>query len=450
MRRIIQATLAIICLLPAGLRAQVEVSQEAKVLSLQDAMDYAVKHNDSAKNARLSVLVQKAQNAEVTGLALPNVSSTGQYLDYFNPLKSFIPGEFFGAPGTFIPVQFTPKYNVQASATASQILFDGSVMVALQAKKAILELSRQSARLTEENLRYNVQKAYYAIVIARKNFELIKQSMIASRQANYEVFENYKAGLIEKLESDRSQVQLNNLATDSMRVANMIELSEKVFKLNIGMDMDQPIVLTDTVFEQNLSEAGSLLNEMEDYNNRTEYNLVQSQLNLNQYNLKRHRLSGLPSLAAFASMGYNSSGNKFQDITYGNNYLFSSYYGLRINWPIFDGAQRYNRVRQAKIAVEKSYNNLDLIKKSIDFQVDQSRTNYKNNLLMLESQRRNLDLANNVFTLAQNKYKAGVGSNLEVTTAQNQLLYAQTNYFNSMLDVVNAKTDLQKALGQFR
>ena len=115
--------------------------------------------------------------------------------------------------------------------------------------------------------------------------------------------------------------------------------------------------------------------------------------------------------------------------------------------PIFNGLLRQNQVKEARINVEKSKNNIEYIKQTIDFQAASSRTTMKNAMLQVQSQHRNLDLSNDVLDLAQRKYKAGVGSNLEVTQAQTDQLRAQTNYFSALLDLINSEADLKKALG---
>ena len=115
--------------------------------------------------------------------------------------------------------------------------------------------------------------------------------------------------------------------------------------------------------------------------------------------------------------------------------------------PIFNGFMRKNQVTEAKLNIEKTKNNIEAVKQGIDFQVSTSRTNLKNAILQTQSQHRNLDLSNDVLELAQKKYKAGVGSSMEVTQAQTEMLRAQNNYFSALLDIINAEADLKKALG---
>lgn len=451
MRRLLYKTTLALSLLPFAMYGQTEVSQEPVTLSLEDAMKYAVKHNASTKNARLDLKIQKAKNAEITGIALPQVSAKGEFNDYLNPIQSFVPAEFIGGPsGTFVAVPFTPKFSTTASASASQVLFDGSVMVALQARNALIKLSQQSVSMSEEELRYNVQKAYYAFVIAKQQFKILTNSMAVVRSSANDMKAVYKEGLIEKLEVDKITVQLNNLISDSIRIDGMMTVVEQLLKYQMGMDMEQQIVLTDTAVDINMNTVSDMLSITDfDYQDRTEFKLMESKLNLNKYDLKRHKFSGLPSLAAFGTAAYTYSTNTFADV-FKEQYIFYSLVGLQLRVPIFDGLQRHNRVVQAKYAVKKSENELENLKLAIDFNLASSKTTLKNAILASETKKRNLDLANTVLDVAYKKYKAGVGSNSEVTLAQSEMLKAQNDYFQSMLDVVNAKSDIQKALGKFK
>lgn len=424
--------------------------QGATPLSLQDAITFAIGNNDSIKNARLDVLIQKAKNAEITGIALPQISGSGQAIAYPQVVQSFIPGEFFGgAPGSFTPVQFTPKYGNTLSLSANQVLFDGSILVALQARKAIIQLTEQSTQLTVENVRYNVIQAYYALVVAQRQFEILKSSLTTFRSLLHDTRAIYDAGLAEKIEVDRSTVAVNNLATDSLRVGSLLAVSEQLLKYRMGMDINQPIILTDTSLSQTVTTAQSLLTSELDYQNITLYRLLESQLTLNEFDLKRHRFSGLPRLAAFGGYTHTYSTDKFSDL-FSNNYINYSNVGLQLNIPIFDGNQRRNRVKQAKLTIEKTKNTMHAARLGLEFQTSASRTTLRNNLLTLQNQEANLDLANTVFDLAQRKYKEGVGSSVEVSQAQQAYLQAQTSYFQTLLDVNASGTDLQRSLGLLR
>lgn len=435
-------------LLPMQLLAQND--NNVLELSLEDAMSLAVRNNYQAKNARFDIDNQRAVNAEVTGRAYPNISGKGEFNAYPNPVKSFIPASFMGGPaGTFTAVQFTPTYSATGSLTASQLLFDGSVMVALQARKTLLKLYKQSSKLTEQEVRYNINVAYNSLVVAQKQFDILKESIAYARKMSEDMTVMYDNGFIERIELDRTKVNVNNLASDSLKIGNALTVNEQMLKYLMGLPNHQEIVLIDTSLSEQFSDATALLMEEVDYMDRMDFRVLQTQLDLNKYDLKRHKLSGLPQLSVFGNLAITNAANDFTPITQIDKYISYSLVGAQLNIPLFDGLQRRNRVKQAEISVMKTQNQIDNLKLGIDFQKNQSRTTLKNALLTMNNQKRNLDLARNVLRLAKTKYDAGVGSNTEVSLAQTDLLTAQNNYFQSLLDVVNAQADLKKALGEY-
>jgi len=440
--------LALVWLNQVTATAQESNQENAKMLSLKEATSYALQHHNNAKNARLDVLIQEAVNAEVTANALPRINGKSEFIKYFDAPKSFIPGEFFQKPGTFQAVQFTPNYTSNLGISGNQILFDGSVFVALQARKTILDLMTQKANLTEEEIRYNVQKAYHSLVIAQKQFQIVKGSLANLRKMAQEQLAIYDQGFIEKIDIDRSNITINNLAADSLSISNLLSVSEQLLKFNMGMEMKTPIILIDTALDQHLVEAMSLANQ-EQVNNRTEMSLMQTQLKLNEYNLRRYQLSRIPSLIAFGNMGYNYASNDFKAM-FNSKYIWSSFAGLQLNIPIFNGLLVRNQIKEAQLNLMKSKNSIEGLQLAIDFETQAAKTALKNSLLQAESQKRNLALSNSVLDLAEKKYKEGVGSSLEVTQAQTEHLRTQSNYFNALLNVINAEADYIKAQGNFK
>jgi outer membrane protein len=431
--------------------------QEVLHMSLAECTDYALKHHYSVKNAKIDVLIQDVQNKETLSASYPHVNGNVQ-ATYFNiPQSSFIDVSTFPssdtsvhiAPGTVRPVQFTVPYSATAGFTASQLIFDGSVFVAWKARNTVMEFARRNEKVTEESIRYNVYKSYNSIVIAYRQFDILKRSLAFARSLEHDLEVTRQNGFAEKIDVERTSVQVNNLATDSMRIANMVSVSEQLLKYQMGMDLMTTVILTDTNVEQKGQSVASLLAEEKNYERVPEYEVLSAALKLNEYNLQRYKLAALPTLSAFWGYGVNNGSASFNQLFYIDKYYHNSYssIGLQLNVPIYNGGLRANQVREARLNIEKSENNIANMKQTIDFQVATGRSNLRNAVLQTQSQKRNMELADDVLDLAQKKYKAGVGSNLEVTQAQTDQLRAETGYFSALLDVINAEADLKKALG---
>lgn len=417
--------------------------------SAKQAVDYALVNQYAVRNARLDELKQLAVNKEVSGLALPQVSASATFQD--NPIiqKQLLDASNFdtSAPkGTLVPFEFGLKYNAVGTVNINQVLFDPSVLVALQARKTLEELARRGIKKSEVDVKSEVYKAYYNVVAADKALSILEENIVRMRKSLDETKEIYKNGLVEKLDVDRLVVQMNNLTTQEVSLRNLRDVGLAALKFQMGMPIKQPLELTDTLSTE---EIKSVLvdNEPFVYEGRIEYLLLESQKKANEYNLKRYKLQALPTLSAFGTGGVSRQSNQFD---YFESQLWYGYtsWGLNLSIPIFNGMQRRRKVDQAWIDVKKSELDLENMRNVIDLDQSQTSTTLRNNIKTLESQEENMGLAQEVLRMTNIKYTEGVGSSLEVITAETALLTAQNNYFTALFDAMVSRIDYLKAYGK--
>jgi outer membrane protein TolC len=415
--------------------------------SLKQAIDFAFKNSPNYLNAELEIQNSKYRKREVLGVGLPQINSSVDLKDYIDIPTSLLPGQFFGAPaGTFIPVKFGTKYNATAGFSASQLIFSSDYIVGVKAAKELINLSTINVNRSKTELVSSVSKAYYNVVVNKERTKLLDANIIKLKK----IFDDTKAfnqqGFVEQIDLERLEVQYNNLVVEKEKTDRLIGLSESLLKFQMGYKISAPIILTDSLtFENN--DVASLLSGKIDISKRADYQLLQSQQRLYQLDLKRQRLGYLPTVAAYGSYQFNAQRQKF-DFTDGSQSWYKiSLIGGTLNLNIFDGLQRHNRIQQAKIAVQKGENNLKNIELAAEIEATISEVTYQNAYASLQTQKRNMQLAQHVFDVAQKKYEQGVGSNLEITNAQTALKEAQTNYYNAVYDMIVSKIDFQKATG---
>ncbi|MRG48668.1 TolC family protein [Chitinophaga sp. SYP-B3965] len=417
--------------------------------TVKEAVDYALVNQYAVRNAKLDELITLAKNKEVSGLALPQVSGTATFQD--NPIiqKQLIDASNFDPSvpkGTLVAFSFGLKYNALGNVDVNQVLFDPSVLVALQARKTLEELARKGVQKSEVDVKTAVYKAYFNVLAADKANKILQESLLRMEKTLNETRETYKNGLVEKLDVDRLVVQYNNLKSEELRLRNTRDVGIASLKFQMGMPMAQQLELKDTLSNEALTadiqEQGQF-----NYNNRIEYQLLETQKRANEYNLKRYRMQGLPSLNAFGQGGVSRQSNTFN---YFQQQLWYGYvsWGLTLKVPIFSGLQRRRKVDQAFIEVQKSTLSMENTRNSIDLDQTQSSTNLRNNITLLQSQEDNMKLANEVYNTTNIKYKEGVGSSLEVITAETALLTAQNNYFSALFNVIVSRIDYLKAYGK--
>lgn len=432
----------------------------------KEAVDYALKNAIQVKNALLDIKLQEQQNKQITAAALPHFSGSAN-LSY-NPkvavqtIPDFISPAVYGvlsdnnvkdgngdpivAPKEFgfFSVGFGAKYTLNAGIDLNQILFDGQVFVGLQARRAAIKNAELAADVTKEQIKANVYKIYYQLVVGQRQIGTLDANIANYEKLLHDTKVIYQNGFAEKLDVDKVQVQLSNLQTQKLRAQNQIDAGKEGLKLLMNIPQYDSIILTDTLSDTELKSG--ILDENYNYEDRKDVQQLENAMELGGYNVKRYRLSKLPTLSLAANYSKSAQEQKFDFFT--APYYTSSFIALRLTVPIFDGGERNANIATAKLNLQKMNNNLDQLKESIDNDVAQARINMKSAILTMDTQKKNIDLAQQVYNSTKLKYEQGVGSNQEISTAQADLVTAQNNYYSSIYDAIIAKIDYLKAAGK--
>jgi len=422
-------------------------AQTKNEFSITQCVEYAYKNNLQVKNALLNIKSQEAINKEVTASALPTVTATVGGVNYLELPVSLLPGEIFGGTaGSFIPVRFGTKFNANASLQLQQLLFDGQVFVALQARRATIALQQKSAEVTEEMIKTNIHKIYYQLVVSKTQITLLDANIERLQKLEHDTRELYKNGFVEKLDLDKIAVQIANLQTEKLKATNAIEIGYIGLKTLLGMPVKDILILTDKISEEQIiTDVAS--NQDYAYTDRKEFQAVSLGKKLNEYNIKRYQLSYLPTIAMSGAFTKNAQRNQFNFFK-GGDWFTTSFVGLNISAPIFDGFARKARITKAKIDLQQTENQLQNLRLTIDAEVTQAKMNFATAISTLSYQKKNMQLAESVYAQTKKKYEIGTGSNIEITAAQTDLVTAQTNYIGAMYSAIIARVDYLKATGK--
>lgn len=407
--------------------------------SLQDCINYAYQHQDTVVNAGLDVKSAEYKVKETTGIGLPQINGVASFTDY---LKT--PTVIFGGNKFSI---YQP-YNASAGLSLSQLLFDGSYLVGLKASKTYKELSQRSLTRSKIDANVSVTKAYYQVLVSNEQIKLLDADINQLKQQVDQTVAQNKQGFVERVDVQRIQVQYNNLATTRENTQRLLVLNYQMLKFQMGMPVTEELNLTDKLenvsFDSNITDKG----DTTFYHNRIEYNLAETALKLNQLDVQNKKAHFLPSLSLVGntSIGYQSQtfGSLF------NTQYPATYVGINLSVPIFSGGQRINQLRQSKIAVQKSQNDLANARNGIFLQANAAQITYINGLKSLENQKQNQRLAQEVLRVSKIKYQQGVGSSIEVTQAQTALEDADNQYIQALYNALISKVDLDKAYGKIQ
>ena len=442
MKNLILLTIVILFLSTEGAMAQ-----KANEFSVKQAVDYGLKNAVQVKNALLDVLIQEQTNRDITSAAYPDIKATGSFNDYLNIPTSLLPGEFFGgAPGTFIPVKFGTKYSATGGVALNQLLFDGQVFVGLQARKTSIIARQKAAEVTQENIKANIYKIYYQLVVSKTQIDLLDANIIRLQKLDHDTREIYKNGFAEKVDIDKLTVQIANLQTEKLKALNSVSNGYTGLKVLMGMPIKDTLILTDSLTDAQIKE-NILETANYKYSDRKEYQLIELTNKLNGYNIKRYKLSKIPTLSFNANYSKQAQRTAFDFLKKGD-WFTTSFIGLSLNIPIFKGFSTRAKIEGAKLALQQTENQLEGLKIIIDNDVEVAKNNFTTATATMDYQKQNMALAELVYKQTKKKYEIGTGSATEINTAQVDLKTAQTNYISALYDAIIARVDFLKATGK--
>jgi len=168
---------------------------------------------------------------------------------------------------------------------------------------------------------------------------------------------------------------------------------------------------------------------------------------LNEFNIKRYKLSQIPTLSFNANYSKQAQRTSFDFFKKGD-WFTTSFIGLNLNIPIFKGFSTKAKIAGARLVLQQTQNQLDGLKISIDNDVSIAKNSFLTASATMDYQKQNMALAERVYEQTKKKYETGIGSATEINTAQIDLKTAQTNYISALYDAIIARIDFLKATGK--
>jgi outer membrane protein len=447
-------------------------SAQSNSLTLEQCIDYALKNAVSIQNATLDEQSAIAKVRETAGMGLPQVSGTvsithnqklRRFFGTYSDQSFFFPEPIPGAVnGDVVSGQnfFQLKSAGDAGLTINQLIFNGSYFVGLQAAQSLKELSIRNTNQTRVQTVEAVTKAFYLALINRERIALFNSNI--GRLDT--LLRNTKAlnanGFAESIDIDRLRVAYNNLMTERENFIALQTLSLELLKFQMNYPLNDPLELMADINSLNPSVPLENYSTNWDYTARPDYQALEMNRKLQALNVKNFYAQSLPTVAAFANLGYATQSSNVGGIFKTNTNIEDtgisgpdkwygySLFGVQMNVPIFGGLQLRHKIQQEKLALQKVDNSIRQFKTGVDLEIKNSVTTYANALRSAQAQKENMELAANVARVTKIKYEQGVGSNIEVLDAENTLKESQINYYNALYDALVAKVNLDKAYGK--
>jgi outer membrane protein len=437
-------------------------SQENKgtiKLSITQAQEYALQNNRNVQTAKIDIDVATKQVKETVAIGLPQVNLAGNYMHQFVvPELSF--GQYLDA-NTLPDVGFLTKddvlnaykdspvvplgvkNNTTFDFTLSQLIFSGEYLVGLHAVKIIKQVSEKALTKTEDVTKESVAGTYYLVQVLGESVKVLRESLIPIDRTYNEQVKMNEQGFNEDTDVDQIKISRSNLLRLITAIEAQKDVSEKLLKYQLGMDFRQAIELTDSI--PALINEGNLQYLASPQFNVTksiDYQIINDQVFISSLLLKREQSKWLPTLSGFYTHHEQTNQPEF-------NFAVKDLVGISLNFPIFTSGQRTARISQARFNLDKSNINRANAEQALVLDFETALTAYQTAYRNFTTNSETIILSKKIYERSIVKFQEGVSSSFELSQNQSQFLTAESNYYTSVLNLLNAKAKLDRILSTY-
>lgn len=416
--------------------------------TLEEAIAHGLENNYQALNAKTEIAKALKQKWITTATGLPQINAGADYQYQIIQPVTPLPGEITGGePGTFVPVVFAPKQSMSLNATLTQLIFDGSYIVALEASKTFIDFSRNAENKTKLEVRKGIINAYGAVLLTQENIAIIKSNRDVVKTNLGETTKIYENGLTEEENVEQLKITLGQLENQLNNAQRQEAIALDMLKLALGIELVNNLILTedlDALALMNMTPA--IVNETLDLEKNTDYQIAFNFTEQRRLEYKLERAKYLPSLSGFVDLGAQSFGNDFRFLNNNTRWFAQSVTGVSLNVPIFSSFGRKVSVAKAKLAWDQSTIDFYRAQEEIRLNYEMAQANYKTAVDNYMTSKENLRLAERIENKNSIKFKEGLSTSFDLRQAQTQLYSTQSQYLQSMYRLITEKATLETIL----
>ena len=416
--------------------------------SLEDAVNYALLNNKSSLDSQNDVRLAELQKWQTTSTGLPQISAD---ISYNNQLKQqilLVPSAFLGGDaGEYSELSFGADQVLNGVLTLNQKIFDGSYLVALQASKVYLEISKNAQEKTLSKIRIDVANAYGNILLIEQNIIILKSNINLLEKNINELQKVYDNGLTEKENIEQLQLTLSGLVSSINYNITLKKLAYQMFNLMLGIDVNRRVILTEKLEDMVLkSSLRPIQISNKSIENVTDFKIANNNVRSNELLFKLEKSKALPTLNAFINGSYTGNNNRFDFLNNSQKWFGASILGVNMSIPLFSSFGRSASTQKAKINLEKSERALENIRQEIEIKIKQAQNELDFAQQDLEIKKQALSLAKRIEEKNQIKFFEGLASSFDLNQAQTQLYNTQKQYMEALVSVLNKYISLDVLL----
>ncbi|GGZ74736.1 TolC family protein [Algibacter mikhailovii] len=426
-----------------------ETEETKSRFTLQEAIEYAIVHNRNAKNASRDVEAAYKQKWETIAIGLPQLNGQVDYQNNIKQQVNVIPSDFEDPDSPLVPVVFGAKQNLSASASLSQLIFDGSYIVGLQSAKVFLEISKNAKEKTDLEVRKGTIDAYGNVLLSEETVSILKENRATLQKNLDEITKIFENGLEEEESVEQLKITLADIESALNRSERVKSVSLQMLNMTMGLDINHPTILLDnleTLTARNVDLG--LISDPYSVEENIDYKIAENDKTSKELLIKLAKSDAMPSISAFVNGGYNSFGDSFTFFDKGQDYFGFAVFGVGMSIPIFSSGQRSAATQRAKIDFAKAEDDLIETEQRIKLDIATAQSDYQYSIEDYSNKKENLNLSERIEAKNQTKFFEGIASSFDLRQAQIQLYTAQQEFLQAMLDVITKKATLETLLNR--
>lgn len=443
----------------AALISSIVTAGDLRVFTLQESIRYALKHSRAIASAEERVRAAEAALMEARSKAMPQISTNASYLYYgklpkvtleLPALEGLTPKPapavngaqrpIIGLPGGEMQFTMGAKKNFQGSLTVQQVLFaGGSIYNSIRGAELNLEAARLDLEATRREVIYQVKEAFYGLLLAHKLLEVARKAVKQAEEHRKTAENLVKSGVATKYDLLRARVVVANARSQLIQAQNALRLAKERFKLAIGFEGPGEVDVEGELRAEEVKlDLPRLLEKA--LQNRPDLKAMRLRAESASKLLNAVKGSFLPTVSLIGNYGYTDNekqeGQTIWSVT------------VRADLPIFTGAGRYSRVRQAESALKQAQLGVERMEEGVKLEVKSAYMELERAKATLEAQREAVKQAEEGLRIANLQYRNGVITSVQLTDAELAYTQAQLGYYQALHDYALAIAKIKKATGE--
>ena len=442
--------MAVALLLPIVLLPTTGWGQSSDTLriDLETAIRVALSDNPTIQIAEQELIRVDYSRKEVWYGLIPSLSASAQAAKYALPAKMSMFGTVMDSP---------TDYTVTASLSLSLPLVVPTLWKAIQMTELQMQMANEQARASKINLKNEVVKAYYQILLAQDSYRTLREGYEVAKQNWVEAKRRFDLGLAAEYDCIFAEVQMENLTPTILQIENGIALSKSMLKVLMGLELSIPVRV-----EGKLTDFEHLLLGVVDPHavslaNNSDLAQLDLQLKQLQKSLELQRSRRLPTLVGFGQYGFSGTGTKDVSLVFGGMPMqiearedwFSNgmIVGLQLNVPIFSGFT--NKMKEKQIAVSTRTLQIQraYVEDNLNLLVSSALDNMAKAMKQIESAKKGVQLAEKGYNISVERYNNGMATMLELRSSSQAVTQAKLAFSQAISDYLTAMADYEKVVG---